>query len=94
MLDAAPADAYAARNDASRNLDVGMVRAPRARRERRLTADLQAAPLARPSDRRVFFVSEETMNSTTVIPTDLVTPLGAYLRLREAEPAAFLLESV
>jgi anthranilate synthase component I len=34
------------------------------------------------------------MNSTTVIPTDLVTPLGAYLRLREAEPAAFLLESV
>ena len=34
------------------------------------------------------------MNPTTVIPTDLVTPLGAYLRLREAEPAAFLLESV
>ncbi len=34
------------------------------------------------------------MNSTTVIPTDLVTPLGAYLRLREAGPAAFLLESV
>ena len=34
------------------------------------------------------------MNSTTVIPTDLVTPLGAYLRLREAASAAFLLESV
>jgi anthranilate synthase component 1 len=34
------------------------------------------------------------MNSTTVIPTDLVTPLGAYLRLREGSGAAFLLESV
>ena len=34
------------------------------------------------------------MNPTTVIPTDLVTPLGAYLRLREASAAAFLLESV
>jgi anthranilate synthase component 1 len=34
------------------------------------------------------------MNPITVIPTDLVTPLGAYLRLRAAEPAAFLLESV
>jgi anthranilate synthase component 1 len=34
------------------------------------------------------------MNSLTVIPTDLVTPLGAYLRLREASAAAFLLESV
>ena len=34
------------------------------------------------------------MNPTTVIPTDLVTPLGAYLRLREQGQAAFLLESV
>jgi anthranilate synthase component 1 len=34
------------------------------------------------------------MNATTVIPTDLVTPLGAYLRLRPEEGAAFLLESV
>jgi anthranilate synthase component 1 len=34
------------------------------------------------------------MNFTTVIPTDLITPLGAYLRLREDAPAAFLLESV
>src|SRR4029450_8449941 len=34
------------------------------------------------------------MNPTTVIPTDLVTPLGAYLRLREGSEAAFLLESV
>ena len=34
------------------------------------------------------------MNATTVIPTDLVTPLGAYLRLRPEKGAAFLLESV
>src|SRR5207249_4278236 len=34
------------------------------------------------------------MNFTTVIPTDLITPLGAYLRLREDSPASFLLESV
>ena len=34
------------------------------------------------------------MNATTVIPTDLVTPLGAYLRLRPEEGASFLLESV
>ena len=31
---------------------------------------------------------------STVIPTDLITPLGAYLRLRDAGRAAFLLESV
>jgi anthranilate synthase component I len=31
---------------------------------------------------------------STVIPTDLITPLGAYLRLRDAGSAAFLLESV
>ncbi|HET7572575.1 MAG TPA: anthranilate synthase component I family protein [Gaiellaceae bacterium] len=31
---------------------------------------------------------------TTEIPTDLLTPLGAYLRLREGAPGAFLLESV
>jgi anthranilate synthase component I len=34
------------------------------------------------------------MNSTTVIATDLITPLGAYLRLRGSGEAAFLLESV
>jgi hypothetical protein len=34
------------------------------------------------------------MNATTVIPTDLVTPLGAYLRLRPENGAAFFLESV
>jgi anthranilate synthase component I len=32
--------------------------------------------------------------ATTEIATDLLTPLGAYLRLREGAPAAFLLESV
>jgi anthranilate synthase component 1 len=34
------------------------------------------------------------MSATTEIATDLLTPLGAYLRLREDAPAAFLLESV
>ncbi len=32
--------------------------------------------------------------STHEIPTDLLTPLGAYLRLRKGAPGAFLLESV
>ena len=35
-----------------------------------------------------------TQNIRSSIPTDLVTPLGAYLRLREAGAASFLLESV
>ena len=34
------------------------------------------------------------MPYTTVIPTDLITPLGAYVRLRGEGEAAFLLESV
>jgi anthranilate synthase component 1 len=34
------------------------------------------------------------MNATTVVATDLLTPLGAYLRLRESGLASFLLESV
>ena len=34
------------------------------------------------------------MNYTTVIHTDLITPLGAYVRLRGEGEAAFLLESV
>jgi anthranilate synthase component 1 len=34
------------------------------------------------------------MNATVRIPTDLVTPLGAYLRLRRLGTASFLLESV
>src|SRR5690348_18287163 len=32
--------------------------------------------------------------TTREIPTDLLTPLGAYLRLREGARGAFLLESV
>jgi anthranilate synthase component I len=34
------------------------------------------------------------MNYTTIIPTDLITPLGAYVRLRGSGNASFLLESV
>ena len=34
------------------------------------------------------------MNALTVVSTDLLTPLGAYLRLREEGCASFLLESV
>src|SRR3954470_23293266 len=34
------------------------------------------------------------MTALTVISTDLLTPLGAYLRLRESGRASFLLESV
>jgi anthranilate synthase component 1 len=34
------------------------------------------------------------MLTTNAIPADLVTPLGAYLRLREATGGSFLLESV
>jgi anthranilate synthase component 1 len=34
------------------------------------------------------------MNALTVISTDLLTPLGAYLKLRDSGRASFLLESV
>src|SRR5436190_2459435 len=34
------------------------------------------------------------MNALTVVSTDLLTPLGAYLKLREQGRASFLLESV
>ena len=34
------------------------------------------------------------MNALTVVSTDLITPLGAYLRLRESGRGSFLLESV
>src|SRR3954447_25762150 len=34
------------------------------------------------------------MNALTVISTDLLTPLGAYLKVRESRRASFLLESV
>jgi anthranilate synthase component 1 len=40
------------------------------------------------------FNGEFEIAITADIATDLVTPLGAYLRLREEGPAAFLLESV
>ena len=36
----------------------------------------------------------ETMTARNVISTDLLTPLGAYLRLREPGRASFLLESI
>jgi anthranilate synthase component 1 len=36
----------------------------------------------------------ETATETATLDTDLLTPLGAYLRLREAGIASFLLESV
>jgi anthranilate synthase component 1 len=36
----------------------------------------------------------QTENTTITIPTDLLTPLGAYLRLRGEGAASFLLESV
>jgi anthranilate synthase component 1 len=34
------------------------------------------------------------ITTSTDIPADLITPLGAYLRLRDDAPASFLLESV
>src|SRR5437763_10231334 len=43
---------------------------------------------ARPAPEGAFFMPE------TVIATDLLTPLGAYLRLRPGARGAFLLESV
>ena len=46
----------------------------------------------------VFFVSgarpARHQDMTTTINTDLLTPLGAYLRLRDAGSASFILESV
>src|ERR1044072_1630704 len=53
---------------------------------------LDASPFrSRPSSWRVFLFA---MNALTVISTDLLTPLGAYLKLREGGRASFLLESV
>ena len=34
------------------------------------------------------------MTTASDIHADLITPLGAYMRLREGNPAGFLLESV
>ena len=39
-------------------------------------------------------MSGNRMNASTVIPTDLITPLGAYLPAARDGAAAFLLESV
>src|SRR5581483_223969 len=44
----------------------------------------------RPSTRRVVFVCMDS----TVVTADLISPLGAYVRLRGLGEAAFLLESV
>ena len=49
------------------------------------------SPLRSPRPSGVVFRSDDT---NTHIPTDLLTPLGAYLRLREGAAASFLLESV
>src|SRR5690349_8524476 len=49
----------------------------------------------RPSTGRSFSSEDTAMKTaTTEIATDLITPLGAYLRLRGEGAAAFLLESV
>ena len=69
--------------------------APRAERERALAgAD---SPIRPDSATRggSFFVAVKTLADTPMsIHTDLLTPLGAYLRLREGARASFLLESV
>ena len=67
--------------------------AQRAGREpARLEHHAPAAGTAPPGDPTgSFFVS---VNNTTVLNTDLLTPLGAYLHLRGAGRGAFLLESV
>src|SRR3954447_144804 len=46
------------------------------------------------STRRPERVVSHSAMTTTAIDTDLVTPLAAYLRLRETGRASFLLESV
>src|SRR4029077_8998596 len=71
----------------SRPKAVGL--AHRAWREpaRTLNRASTARPLE-PAPRGAFFMSE------IEIATDLLTPLGAYLRLRESASGAFLLESV
>src|SRR5436190_1118186 len=54
-------------------------------------ATTQPVPLFETFRAEVFFRSVTT---TADIPTDLITPLGAYLALREHGRASFLLESV
>src|SRR5207302_8023851 len=71
---------------------VGLVVARRAGREPApgLTKADNPVPLVQTS-KEVFLVSMQSMHE---IATDLITPLGAYLRLREGGRASFLLESV
>ena len=91
-----PAKSYAPVDDSGdepRIADLGLV-AQRARRERALEP---TTPPLRPRDlrRRSFSFRDEhpELNQPT-INTDLLTPLGAYLRLRGAGTASFVLESV
>jgi anthranilate synthase component I len=68
----------------------GLVLAPRAGRKPGL---IQVTAVTRSKTRTGLFLFLP-MTDTTVIPTDLITPLGAYIRLRGDGQAAFLLESV
>ena len=90
-LDPAGAVPYAQGDDDSRLERLGL--AQRAWRERRLEPGRRTArPAPNRDPRGSFFVLRMTL--TTDIHTDLLTPLGAYLRLREGAAASFLLESV
>ena len=72
-----------------------MALAHRAWREpaRTLSAPEQPVPLY-PAPRGAFFLPQNQPTLSAEITTDLLTPLGAYLRLREGAAASFLLESV
>src|SRR6185295_18582813 len=59
----------------------------------RLTEAQRQPVTARPETPGGSFLLAET-TVTGLIATDLLTPLGAYIRLREAGRASFLLESV
>ena len=68
---------------------------PGARAGREPAPDPRPRNSPSPLDRgphRVFFLPEMTVSS--LLDTDLLTPLGAYLHLREHGRASFLLESV
>ena len=81
---------YALGNDGFRLHLVGL--APRAERERRLLREARQPRFARrPSHRKVFLFP---VTIATDIHADLITPLGAYLRLRAGSEGSFLLESV
>src|SRR5919198_669209 len=90
-----PGSQYPACRDGLRDPDLVDL-APRAGREPalgQLSADRIDNPLLLdPRPERVVFVFEPM--TVTTIDTDLVTPLAAYLRLRESGRASFLLESV